>query len=225
MVAARFAGLALERADLALDLAHDVADPNEVGLGVFQFAQSLFFLGLELGDASGLLEYRPPILRPAAQDQVDLALFHDRVTAAPDSGVHEQLMDVTQPASGLVEQILPFAVAENATRHTHLLVIRAQMLGTTTERQRNFRHAHRRTRIRPAKNDVSHFAAAQSFGRLLAETPANGVEDVRLAAPIRTNHRSDTFVKFQVRLVDERLKTYQFKRFEIHGENAANSIL
>ena len=144
MVAARFAGLALERADLALDLAHDVADSNEVGLGVFEFAQGFLFLRLELGDAGRLLKHRAPVFRTAAQDQVDLALFHDRITAAPDSGVHEQLMDVTQAASGFVEQILPFAVAENTARHTHLFVIRAQMLGTTAERQRDFRHAHRR---------------------------------------------------------------------------------
>jgi hypothetical protein len=46
---------------------------------------------------------------------------------------------------------------------------------------------------------------------LLAETPADGIEDVRLSAAVRADDRSDAFVKFQVRLVDERLKTYEFE--------------
>ena len=54
-------------------------------------------------------------------------------------------MNIAQAAGSFVEQILAFAVAENAARHADLFVVRAQMLGTTTECQRDFRHAHRRT--------------------------------------------------------------------------------
>ena len=56
------------------------------------------------------------------------------------------------------------------------------------QRQRHFRHPQRIARPRPGKDDVLHLAAAQAFGALLAEHPAHRVEDVRLAAPVRSHH-------------------------------------
>ena len=217
LVAPRLARLPLQRADLPLDLAHDVVHANEIRLGVFEFPQRLALLRLELGDARRLLENRAPVLRTTAQDQVDLALLHDRVTAPPDARVHEQLMDVAQAARRLVEQILALAVAENAPRHTDFLPLGAKMPRASAEGQRHLRHPHRSPRVRAAENDVRHLAAAQRLGRLLAQAPADRVEDVRLAATIRADHRSDALVKFQVRLVDERFKTDEIERFEIHG--------
>ena len=207
LVAARFAGLALERANLALHLAHDVVDAHKIRFGVFEFAQGFLLLRFELGDAGRLFEDRTAIFRTTAQDQVDLALLHDGVAAATDAGIHEKVVDVAQPARRFVEQVFAFAVAEDPARHAHFLVIRAEMLRTTAECEGNLRHANCRAGVRAAEDDIRHFAAAQRFRRLLTQAPADGIKDVRLAAAVRADHRSDAFVKFQVRLVDERLKT------------------
>ena len=114
LVAARLAGLALQRADLPLDLADQVGHAQQVLLGGFQFAQRLFFLRLEFGDARGLLENHPPVLRLAGKDLRDVALGHDAVTGAAHARAHEQLLDVLQPARRLVDEIFAAAVAEDA---------------------------------------------------------------------------------------------------------------
>jgi len=93
-VTAGFAGLALERSDLALDFADEIGDAQEVLLGDFEFAEGLAFLGLEPGDASGFLEHEAAVLGFAGEDLRDVSLGHDAVTGPADAGAEEQLLDV-----------------------------------------------------------------------------------------------------------------------------------
>ena len=67
------------------------------------------------------------------------------------------------------------------------------------------------------EDDVRHLAAAQRLGRLLAEHPADGVEDVRFAAAVRADHAGDALVEIQDRLRGERLEAEELERFEVHG--------
>ena len=106
LVAAGLACLALERSDLALDLLDDVGDAEEVRLGVFELAESLFLLGLVLGDACGLLEDGAAILGAAVEQEGGLPLLHDGVGAPADAGVHEEIVDVLEAAGGAVDQVL-----------------------------------------------------------------------------------------------------------------------
>ena len=94
LVAARLAGLALERADLAFHLADEVGDAQQVLLGVFEFAQRLALLRLVLGDPGGLFKDHTPVFGLAGEDLGDVALRHDAVAGAADAGAHEQLLDV-----------------------------------------------------------------------------------------------------------------------------------
>ena len=61
LVAARLAGLALERTDLPLHFADDVGETDEIGLGVLELAQRFLFLALEFRDAGGFLENRAAV--------------------------------------------------------------------------------------------------------------------------------------------------------------------
>ena len=173
LVAARLAGLPLQRADLPLHLADDVGEADEIRLGVLELAQRLLFLALVLRDAGGFLENRAAILRARREDRVDLALLHDRVGGAADAGVHEQAVDVAQAARRLVELVLARAVAENAAGDRDFVVGGAELLLAIAEGQRDLGHAERRARFGAGKDDVLHFAAAQGLGRLLAEHPAD----------------------------------------------------
>ena len=53
------------------------------------------------------------------------------------------------------------------------------------------------------ENDVGHFLTAQGLGRLLAEHPADGVENVAFARAIGADDRGDSVVKFQNCFVTE----------------------
>ena len=211
LVAARFPRLPLQRTDLPFDLLNDVLHADEVHLGVFQFPQGLFFLGLVFGDPGRLLEDCAPILRPAAEDEVDLPLLHDRIGAPPDAGIHEELVNVLQPADRLVQEIFALAVAVDPARDPHLVPIRPEFFFALCERHRNLRHPESRTAVGAAENDVRHLAAAQGFCRLLAEHPPDGIQHVRLAAAVRADDRGHPTMKIQNRFRRERFEPDDFQ--------------
>ena len=74
--------------------------------------------------------------------------------------------------------------------------------------QRNFGHARRLAIARPGKDNVLHARPAQRFGRLFAEHPRNGVSNIRLSAPVRTDDgRNAIAVKLKLGAVAKRLKS------------------
>ena len=70
-----------------------------------------------------------------------------------------------------------------------------------------------------AENDVGHFPSSQGLGRLLAEHPANGIENVRLTAAVWSYDRSDPAMKVQNRPQRKRLKPDHFEGLKIHEES------
>ena len=217
LITARLARLTLERADLPLHFADDVGEADEIGLGVLELAQCFLLLALVLGDACGFLENGAAVLGTRREDRVDLALLHDRVGGAADAGIHEHGVDVAQAARRFVELVLARAVAENATRDGDFVVGRAEVLLAIAEGQRDLGHAGRRTRFGAGKDDVLHFAAAQGLGRLLAEHPADAVEDVALAAAVGADDGGDSGMKFERGAVRKRLESDDVERLQIHG--------
>jgi hypothetical protein len=106
-------------------------------------------------------------------------------------------VDVAQAARRLVEFVLARAVAENAPRDRDFVVGDAEVLLAIAEGQRHLGHAERRARLGAGKDHVLHFAAAQRLGRLLAEHPADAVEDVAFAAAVGPDNGGDSGVKFE----------------------------
>ena len=111
-VAAGGIGLALERPELAADLAQEVLQAGEVALGGRQLALGLLLATAELQDAGGLLDDEAALLGTGVEDGVDLALADDDVLLAADAGVGQQLLDVEQPARRAVDGVLGVAGAE-----------------------------------------------------------------------------------------------------------------
>ena len=95
LIAARFAGLPLQRADLAFDLADDIGHAQQIRLRRFQLSQRFAFLRLVFGDAGRFLENCAPIFRPRAQYHVNFALLHHGVSCARDAGIGEETLYVT----------------------------------------------------------------------------------------------------------------------------------
>ena len=75
----RAVDLALERAQLASYLAIDVASSREVLVHGRDLAQGALLAALVLGDSRGLLDEAAPLLGPALEDRVELALGDDRM--------------------------------------------------------------------------------------------------------------------------------------------------
>ena len=71
---------------------------------------------LVLRDAGRFLDQLTPIGRARAEDQPDLALLDDRVGLRAEPGVHQQVVDVAQPADLTVDQVFALARAIQAAR-------------------------------------------------------------------------------------------------------------
>ena len=111
-VAAGGVGLALERPELAADLAQQVLEPVEVLLGGGQAALAPLLAPAVLEHAGRLFDDRPPVLGAGVEHRVDLALADDHVLLATHAAVAQQLLDVEQPAGHAVDGVLAVAAAE-----------------------------------------------------------------------------------------------------------------
>ena len=213
LVALGLADLALQRNDLALHFLDDVAQPQQVRLGVLQLAQGLFLVGLVLADAAGLLEHFAAVVGARAEDLVDAPLLHHAVGIRAQARVHEQALDVLQAARGLVDEILAFAGAEHAARHRHLVVFRPQDRFAVGQRQAHLGHRQRLGLVGAVEDHVGHGAAAQRLRALFAQHPADRVRHVALAAAVRAHDRHHSGFEHQLRPLGEALEPDHFECF------------
>ena len=91
-------GLALQGADLAPDLAHQVAQALEVLGRGGQSALGPLAAAAVLEHPRRLLDDGPAVLGPGVEHRVELALADDHVLLAADARVAQELGDVEQPA-------------------------------------------------------------------------------------------------------------------------------
>ena len=122
LIPARLRGLALQRAALLLHLEHDVVDAREVLLGGIELQLGGPAARLVLGDPGGFLDQLPAVGGTRAEDQPDLALLDDRVGLRAEAGVHQELVDVLQPADLAVDQVLALARSIQPPDHLDLAI-------------------------------------------------------------------------------------------------------
>ena len=219
LVPLRLPDLPLERPDLAPDLVEDVLHAGEVLAGALHLPLRLFPPDPELGDPRGLLDDHAHLVRPGIDDLADLPLGDDGVSAGAGARVEEQFGDVLQAARNLVDGEFALAVAEGPARDRDLgvrFVPRRGVPVVVHEGEGYFGHPQGTGGIRAGEDDVFERLAAKIGGGVLAEDPADGVDDVRLAASVRADDRRDPGGKIKRRLVVERLETDQFQFFQFH---------
>ena len=211
LVAPGLRRLPFQRAALLLDLEDDVVDAREVLLRRVELQLGGAPAGAVLRHAGGLLDQLAPIGGPRAQDHADLALLDDRVGLGPEPRVHQQLVDVAQPAHLAVDEVFALAGPVEAPRHLHLAHHRAPLVvdqfrarpGLDRHRHAREHQAHLGGRVglagvAAAEDDVLHAVAAEALGALLAEDPHDGVGHVALAAPVGPDNRGDAAVERQL---------------------------
>ena len=122
-VADRLLGLALERVDLAGDLADDVLEAREVLLGGAQPQLRLVPARVQPGDAGGLLEHAAALLGLGLDDLADAALVHQRRRARAGRGIGEQDLHVARAHLAAVDPIGRAVLALDPARHVEGLVL------------------------------------------------------------------------------------------------------
>ena len=89
------------------------------------------------------------------------------------------------------------------------------LVGRVEKRHRHRRHPERLAVASTGEDHIFHAGAAQALGALLTQHPTDGVTEVRLAAPVRTNdgNYADT-VKTQFLTVREGFESLDFNALE-----------
>ena len=188
LIATRGGRLALQMADLLLDLLAQIIQAIEVLARLGDAALGLAAALLVARNARRLLEERAQIIRACLDDARNHALLDDGVAARAQSRAEEQLRDVLAPHLGAVDEVIRRAVAAHRAAQSHLVVARigaADLSLRIIENELDRAAAQGLARHGSVEDDVGHGLAAQMLGGNLAHHPTHGVDDVRFTAAVR----------------------------------------
>ncbi len=210
-------GLSLERSELPTHLAKQILHTQQAGLGGVETTLGALFAASELQHAGGFLDDRPPLLRPGVQHRVDLALAHDHVLLATDARVAEHFLNVEQATGDTVDRVLALASAEQDASHGDLRELDWQQPRGVVDGERHLGPTERRPLGRAREDHVVHLLTAHRTGGLGAQHPGDGVDHVRLAGAVGSDHHRDPRLKLEGGRVGERFESFEGQRLQEHG--------
>ena len=208
--------LAPEWPHLPLQLLENVAQSEDICIRALQPAYRSLFSQTVLENPGCLFDNRPVVLGLSVQDRVELTLAHDDVLVTPNATVGQQLLHVQKPAVDPVDLIVAAAVSVEPSRNVHLIEVEWQQARGIVEHEGDFGPAQGRTGRRAGEDDVLHLLGSQGSGRLGAHHPGEGVDQIRLARSIGTDHHGHTRLELQPGSVGERLEPDDLQGSQIH---------
>ena len=210
-------GLLLEGTERPAHLAELVGETLQVRLGAGKAAQSLLLAQPVGGHTRGFLEDGAPLGRLGVEDGVDTALRDDHVAVAAHSGGGKQFGDVDQAGRRGVDGVAAVTAAEQRARDRHLVEVHRQPAVLVVQRQRHLRPPKRRPSRVAGEDHVVHLLRAQRRGRLRAEHPGDGVDDIGLAAAVGADDHRQAGSEIDRRRLRERLESLQREGFQEHA--------
>ena len=220
LVAASTSGLTLQVTDLLVDLVTQVLQPLEVLPGVGNAALGLLASLLVPRDPRRLFDEGAHVIGLGLDEAGDHALLDDRVAARAETGPEEQLGDVLAAAAGAVDVVGARAVARDLATQRHFGIGR---IGATdlavgvVEHQLDRRLADRLARARAVEDDIGHGVATQVLGGQFAHHPAHGIDDIGLAAAVRTDDAGEVAGEGDGGRVDEGLEPGELDLGQTHA--------
>ena len=108
-----------------------IVDTDEVfAPSVRGLRSAVFFRWLILRNASDLIKEGNGVSSGShVQDQVNLALLHNRISINTDTSIHKKFADIAEPTRILINQITAFRQRESGGDTPQLRAIRAQRFG------------------------------------------------------------------------------------------------
>ena len=213
-------GLALQVRQLAVELLADVGQAREVLQRVADAVVRLAPPFLVLGDAGGFLQVGAQGVRLRFDELGDHALFDDRIAARAEAGAKEDVGDVAAAAARAVQRIDGLRIAPDLAADGDLRIGRklaADPRIAVVEQQLDRRQRGGLARAGAVEDDVGERFAPQLPRRALAHHPAHGIDDVRLAAAVRPNHRAAVARQLHRRWINEGLEPDELDFFEAHS--------
>ncbi len=202
-------GLTVQAFELARQFFAQIGQALEVFMGAADAVFSLAPTLLVLGDACSFFNKVAQVFRLGLDQLGDHPLFDDRVAARAEAGAEEDVSDITATAFGAVEVVSGLAVARYFAANGNFRVggvFAEQCAVGVIEHQLDARLTHRLATGGAVEDDVSHRFATEVLRRTLAHHPANGVDDVRLAAAIGADNRRHVTGEVHRGRIDEGLE-------------------
>ena len=205
---------------MALQLTDHVFDALEIGFRGLELEFGLVAARVQAGDPRRLFENPASRLRLGIDELADLALAHQGRRTGSRRGVGEQELDVTGPYVAAVDAIGRPGIALDAAYDFDGLVIvelgRGGALGVV-ERDRHLGHVPRRAVRRSGKDDVIHARGAHALEGVFPHDPAQGLEQVRLAAAVRADDAGEPAFDDHLGRLDEGFEPREPEPRELHG--------
>jgi len=233
--------LTTEGTQLTVHLMQKIRDPRHILSGSFEFA-----LGSQTATAiqthpGGFFHEYPDILSFGVNQRLDAPLLNNGVGFRSRSGPKKKFNNIAQTAGDLVEKIFRVSRPEITSRDHDFGPVRpgAILMGAVVtvrpvngqtgrgcifQEEGDIGHAERRTAVIPGKDHITHLLTTEVFGALLAQNPAQGVDNIRLSAAVGTDDGGNSFRKGERRLLLKRFKSEEFELFDPHlPHNASKS--
>ena len=218
-VADRLARLLLQAFHLAGELADHVLDAGEVGFGRLQSQFGFVAAGMQAGDAGGVFQHAAALLGLGLDDLADLALVDEGGRARAGRGIREQDLHVAGAHVAAVDAIDGTGLALDAAGDFQELAVvdggRRGAIGIV-DRHHHFGVVARRAVAGTGEDHGVHVGGAQRFVRGLAHRPAQRLDQIRLAATVRTNDAGEAGFDHEISRFDERLETMEAKTRQLH---------
>ena len=145
-------------------------------------------------------------------------LLDHGVGADAEARVHQDVADVLEPDDPIVQPVLAFAAAEDASPDRDPAVLGLLDAAVGPEREADLGEPQGLALVGSVEDDFLHRAAAQGLGALLAQHPGDGLGQIALAATVRPDDRRDPGREVTHHRLDEGLEAVDFQAFEFeHG--------
>ncbi len=217
-VARRLPRLPRQRRELGLQRLEHVAHPAEIGLRGAQLQFRLVPPLVEARDPCGLLEHPTARLGLGVDQLGDLPLADQRRRMRPGRGVRKQDLHVARARFAAVGAVSAPGVAGDAPHDLERIVVveaRRRPPLRIVERQRHLGVAPRRPRAGAREDHVLHAVAPHHARPAFAHHPAQRLQQVGLAAAVRSDHARQPGRDDQLGRIDEALEAEQAQAGEL----------
>ena len=210
-----FFRLGAQRNKPPFELREDVPQPEQVFLCKGEPAFRLSLTVAEFGDARRFLKNLPALLGTGRHNFSDAPLPDDRIAVPAEAGVQKKLGNIFQAHLRAVDAVFTVSGAVEPPGNRNFVGIHSgQSAVGVIDVQRHRRHPERLSGLSAAEDDVLHFAAAQSAGRLFAEHPANRVRNVALPRSVGADDGGDAVVEIEPCAVRKGFEALNIERFK-----------
>ena len=219
LVAPRHARLPLQAVALRLELAHQVFQPGHVAFRCFQLEFGLVPPAVKAGNACGIFKNAAALLRLGIHDLADAALLDKGRRASAGRCIFEQQPYIARADILAIDAEGGTGLAFDAPRDFQLVAFvefgRGTAFGVVYEKD-DFGRVARRSVLRAGENDIVHGGAAHALVRCFAHDPAQGLEQVGLAAAIGPDNSGEARLNHELDRFDEGLEAQQPETRNFH---------